>query len=116
MIQVKRVYEPPAREDGKRFLVDRLWPRGLKKERARIDAWLKEVAPSDALRKWFGHEPGKWRGFQQRYFKELEAKPEVWRPLLDAARKGPVTLLFSAKDETHNNAVALRKFLEAQLG
>lgn len=114
MIKVKRVYELPAPEDGKRFLVERLWPRGLKKEELQLDGWLKEVAPSDALRKWFGHEPKKWEEFQRRYFHELEAKPEAWQPLLEAARHGDVTLLFSAKDESHNNAVALRRFLETR--
>lgn len=112
MIKVKRVYEPPARGDGKRFLIDRLWPRGLKKEQAQLDAWLKEVAPSDTLRKWFGHDPAKWQEFQRRYFKELEVKPEAWRPLREAARRGNVTLLFGASDEKHNNAVALKAFLE----
>lgn len=111
MIKVKRVYDPPSPEDGKRFLVDRLWPRGLSKKAARIDSWLKDVAPSDSLRKWFGHDPSKWREFQRRYFKELEARPEAWRPLLEAAREGQVTLLFSARDEAHNNAVALQRFL-----
>ena len=111
-IFVKRVYDPPAPGDGRRFLVDRLWPRGVKKEALKLDGWLKEVAPSDELRRWFGHDPAKWEEFQQRYFAELEAKPEAWRPLLEAARKGTVTLLFSARDEAHNNAVALKAFLE----
>lgn len=115
MIQAKRVYDPPAPEDGKRFLVDRLWPRGVKKEALQLDGWLKDVAPSDALRKWFGHDPAKWEEFRERYFAELEAKPEAWRPLLEAARQGTVTLLFSARDEAHNNAVALKAFLETRL-
>lgn len=114
MIKVKRVYEPLARGDGKRFLVDRLWPRGIKKEKAGIDKWVKEVAPSDSLRKWFAHSPAKWDAFQKRYFKELEANPGAWQPLLKAARKDNVTLLFSAKDTTHNNAVALKNFLETR--
>ncbi len=115
MIKVKRVYEPPAPDDGKRFLVDRLWPRGVKKEALRLDGWLKEVAPSDELRRWFGHDPARWEEFQRRYFAELEAKPEAWQPLLEAARAGNVTLLFSAQDEEHSNAVALKAFLEARL-
>jgi len=115
MIKVKRVYEPPAPDDGKRFLVDRLWPRGVKKEALRLDGWLKDVAPSDGLRKWFGHDPAKWDEFRRRYFAELEAKPEAWEPLLEAARAGDVTLLFSARDEAHNNAVALKAFLETYL-
>jgi len=115
MIRVKRAYDPPAPEDGKRFLVDRLWPRGVKKEALKLDGWLKDVAPSDALRRWFGHDPAKWEEFQRRYFAELEAKPESWRPLLEAARAGNVTLLFSARDEAHNNAVALKAFLEVRL-
>lgn len=114
-IRVKRVYDPPAPDDGKRFLVDRLWPRGLKKEALQLDGWLKEVAPSDGLRKWFGHDPAKWEEFQRRYFAELEARPEAWQPLLEEARKGTVTLLFSARDEQHNNAVALKIFLEHKL-
>ncbi len=114
-VRVKRVYEPPAPEDGKRFLVDRLWPRRVKKETLRLDSWMKEVAPSDALRRWFGHDPAKWREFQRRYFAELEARPESWEPLLEAARQGTVTLLFSARDDEHNNAVALKAFLERKL-
>lgn len=115
MIKVKRVYDPPSPEDGKRFLVDRLWPRGVKKETLQVDGWLKDVAPSDELRRWFGHDPAKWEEFQRRYFAELEAKPDAWRPLLQAAWQGNVTLLFSARDEVHNNAVALKNFLEQRL-
>jgi len=114
-IRVKRVYEPPAPEDGKRFLVERLWPRGFKKEELALDGWLRDVAPSDELRRWFRHDPQKWEEFQRRYFAELEAKPEVWRPLLETARAADVTLLYSARDEAHNNAVALKAFLEAHL-
>lgn len=115
MIQVKRVYESPTKEDGARFLVDRLWPRGLKKEALQLQGWVKETAPSDALRRWFGHDPKKWAEFQRRYFAELECRPETWKPLLGAARKGVVTLLYSAKDSKHNNAVALRDYLLAKL-
>ena len=113
-IRVKRVYEPPAPDDGKRFLVDRLWPRGLRKEALRLDGWLKELAPSDELRRWFGHDPAKWEEFRRRYFLELQARPEAWRPLRKAAREGTVTLLFSARDGEHNNAVALKSFLEGK--
>lgn len=115
MIQVKRVYEKPARNDGARFLVDRLWPRGLTKEALRLDEWRKEVAPSDALRRWFGHKPEKWKDFQKRYFAELDQKREAWEPILKAARRGNLTLLFSARDAERNNAVALRDYLMAKL-
>jgi len=115
VIQVKRVYDPPEPTDGSRVLVDHLWPRGLKKEALRASAWVKQVAPSDPLRKWFGHEPAKWADFQRRYFEELSAKPEAWQPLLEAARRGNLSLLFSARDTEHNNAVALKTFLENRL-
>jgi len=114
-IRTKRAYGPPAPQDGARFLVDRLWPRGLRKEDARIDGWLRDLAPTDALRRWFGHDPAKWSEFKRRYFAELDRKPEALRPLLEAARKGPVTLVFGARDPDHNNAVALKEYLEAHL-
>ncbi len=114
-IQTKRVYEQPAAGDGRRFLVERLWPRGMKREALRIDAWLREVAPSDALRKWFGHAPAKWPQFQRRYAMELDAHPEFWQPLLKAARKGKITLLYSARDTQRNSAVALKAYLEKKL-
>jgi len=95
--------------------VERLWPRGLKKDALKLDGWLKDAAPSDGLRRWFGHDPAKWAEFKARYFAELEARPEAWRPLLEAARAGDVTLLFSARDAEHNNAVALKEFLEVRL-
>ncbi len=113
-IQVKRVYDPAVRGDGQRILVDRLWPRGFTKAALRADAWLKEVAPSDALRRWSGHDPVKWPEFVRRYHAELDARPEVWQPLREAARRGPITLLFSARDTEHNNAVALRGYLLAR--
>lgn len=116
MIKVKRIYDMPEPDDGERFLVDRLWPRGVKKESLRLDAWIKEVAPSDSLRRWFGHEPKRWEGFRQRYFAELDGMPEVWEPLLKAARKGDITLLFSARDTERNNAVVLKGYLEDKLG
>ena len=110
MLMVKRVYEAAEPGDGTRFLVERLWPRGMKKESLQMTAWLKEVAPSDALRRWFGHEPAKWDEFRRRYFAELDAKPETWRPILEALRQGNVTLLYSAHDVEHNNAVALQEY------
>ncbi len=114
MIQVKRVYEPPSPEDGARFLVERLWPRGIKKESLKMDAWIKEAAPSTELRLWFHHEPAKWDEFQRRYFRELQARPEVLDPILKAARRR-VTLLYSARDAAHNNAIALKRYLEQKL-
>lgn len=110
-IRLKRVYEEPGEEDGLRILVDRLWPRGLNKDAAKIDLWLKEVAPSDALRKWFGHAPEKWPGFCERYFRELDSRHPEIEQLLEYAAEGRVTLLFGARDERFNNAVALRDFL-----
>jgi uncharacterized protein YeaO (DUF488 family) len=115
MIRVKRVYDPAAATDGRRFLVDQLWPRGLKKETANFDWWAKDVSPSKELRNWFGHEPPKWTEFRRRYFAELNKKPETWEPLLKAAQKEDITLLFSARDTEHNNAVALKTFLEKRL-
>ncbi len=112
MIKIKRAYDPPVRGDGKRFLVDRLWPRGIAKEKLRLDAWLKDVAPSDALRKWFRHDPAKWDEFQRRYFAELDAHPAAWQLILDAARRGTVTLVYGARDTEHNDAVALKAYLE----
>jgi uncharacterized protein YeaO (DUF488 family) len=110
------VYDPHEPADGSRFLVDRLWPRGIKKENLPMDGWLKDVAPSDALRHWFGHDPDKWEEFCSRYDAELEKNCDAWRPLLDMARKQDITLLYSAYDIEHNNAVAIRLFLEKRLG
>jgi uncharacterized protein YeaO (DUF488 family) len=115
MITVKRVYEPAATQDGQRFLVDRLWPRGMKKEKLQITAWIKEVAPTNELRHWYGHDPDRWCEFSERYFKELDDKPDTWRPLLEAARKGDITLLFSTRELERNNAITLRSYLERQL-
>lgn len=115
MIQVKRAYESVEKDDGLRFLVDHLWPRGVKKEALHAKAWLKEVSPSNRLRDWFGHEPEKWKEFQRRYFAELDAKPETWQPLVEAARHGDITLVFGARDIEHNNAVALKSYLEKHL-
>ena len=108
---IKRIYEPPVPEDGKRILVDRLWPRGLSKDDARLDEWLKEVAPSDELRRWFGHDPAKWEEFRRRYRQELKTQGEILERLRNEARKGTVTLLFAAKDEERNNAVVLKEML-----
>ncbi|HEX8960038.1 MAG TPA: DUF488 domain-containing protein [Geobacteraceae bacterium] len=115
MIRVKRVYETAEAADGKRFLVERLWPRGMKKESLKMDGWMKDVAPSDALRHWFGHDPTKWEEFRHRYTAELKENSDSWQQLLTEARHGTVTLLYSAHDLEHNNAVALKEFLDARL-
>ena len=115
-IAIKRVYDPPAATDGRRLLVERLWPRGMKKEALKLDGWLRDVAPSTALREWFGHDPVRWEEFQLRYRAELEANPEAWRPILDATMAGSVTLLFSARDTEHNNGVALHAYLLVKRG
>ena len=115
MIQTERVYEAKGKGDGKRFLVDRLWPRGVKKEALKMDGWPKEVAPSNELRRWFNHDSARWKEFQRRYRAELSACPENWQPLLEAAKAGDVTLLFSAHDIVHNNAVVLKAILEEKL-
>ncbi len=115
MIQLKRAYEAPGKEDGARFLVERLWPRGVKRIALPIEAWLKDAAPSTELRKWFSHDPARWAEFRSRYFAELEARPSGWVPLLEAAGRGSVTLIYSSHDVEHNNAVALRDFLTAKL-
>lgn len=115
MIRVKRVYHPASAADGQRFLVDRLWPRGMKKEALKIEAWYKAVAPSDELRHWYGHDPDKWCEFNERYFNELDQMPQAWHPLVEAARRGDITLLFSTKELERNNAVSLRAYLEKQL-
>jgi len=112
MIELKRVYEPVASSDGSRFLVERLWPRGIKKTALRIDAWLKDVAPSTNLRQWFRHDPKKWDEFQRRYRRELDGNREALLPLRKAAEEGIVTLVYSSQDREHNNAVALKKYLE----
>jgi len=111
-LQTKRVYDAPAPDNGARVLVDRIWPRGVTKERARVDAWEKDVAPSTSLRKWFGHDPRRWDEFQRRYEEELEGHPEPLARLRALCEKGPVTLVFSARDTERNQAVALQRFLE----
>jgi uncharacterized protein YeaO (DUF488 family) len=111
VIKVKRVYDASGPSDGRRFLVERLWPRGVKKEALKLDAWMKDAAPSAELRKWFNHDPAKWKEFQRRYVAELKAHPEAWKPILEADSRGAVTLLFSSHDADHNNVVALKAFL-----
>ena len=111
-IQIKRVYDPPEDSDGVRILIDRLWPRGLSKERAKLDLWLKDIAPSDELRKWFEHEPAKWPEFKQRYFAELADKAHLLDTIRGQASEGKITLLFGARNEEMNNAVALKEYLE----
>jgi uncharacterized protein YeaO (DUF488 family) len=115
MIQIKRVYERAAKEDGARFLVERLWPRGIKKEALPMHAWCRDVAPSDDLRRWFSHDPAKWKEFQRRYRVELTSNPAAYQPLLDATKQGNITLLYSAHDTIHNNAIALKSYLEERL-
>ena len=111
MIRIKRAYEPSEPADGRRFLVERLWPRGIRKETLAMDAWLKEVAPSTELRRWFGHRPERYEEFRRRYRGELDSKADTWRPVLAAASRGPVTLLYSAHDTEHNGALVLRDYL-----
>ena len=110
-VKIKRVYEEPEKSDGKRILVERLWPRGFTKEKAGIDLWLKEIAPTTELRKWFNHEPSKWQEFQKRYQQELENNEEQVSKLSDQLKSGAVTLIYSAKDEQHNAAIVLKEWL-----
>jgi uncharacterized protein YeaO (DUF488 family) len=112
MIHLKRVYEKPSKTDGERVLVERLWPRGLTKREAAVDQWLKDVAPSPALRTWFAHDPAKWKQFQQRYWRELRRQKEPVELLRRKAKHGTVTLVYAARDEEHNGALALKAFLE----
>jgi uncharacterized protein YeaO (DUF488 family) len=111
-IVVKRIYEPASKTDGYRVLVDRLWPRGVKKEDAALDVWAKELAPSTALRNWFGHDPARWEGFRHRYAGELDELASFWRPLVVHAERHRVTLLYGARDEEHNQALALKMYLD----
>ncbi|HEY6184420.1 MAG TPA: DUF488 domain-containing protein [Terriglobales bacterium] len=115
-IQLKRAYDPADSADGTRFLVERLWPRGVRKTDLHVQAWLKDVAPSAVLRRWFGHDPKKWAEFRRRYFRELAGNTDALEPIIKAAHHGPVTLLYSSHDTGHNNAVALKDYLEAQIG
>ena len=112
MIKLKRVYDKEDSRDGVRYLVERLWPRGIKKTSLHLDGWLKDVGPSTELRKWFSHDPEKWAQFKRKYFAELDRAPENCEPIRQAARKGTVTLLYSSHDTEHNNAVALKEYIE----
>jgi uncharacterized protein YeaO (DUF488 family) len=112
MIKLKRAYEKPARDDGERILVERLWPRGLTKLEARIDLWLKDVAPSTELRRWFGHDPDRWEEFRQRYQKELKDKGDLIKLLKRKAKAGTISLIYAARDEEHNGALVLKEFLQ----
>jgi len=114
MIKVKRTYDLPVAADGRRILVERLWPRGMKKEALAADAWMKDVAPSTELRKWFDHRVERWEEFRRRYQNELSANADAWKPILDAEEGGPVTLLYSAHDTQHNGAIVLRDYLAAR--
>ena len=116
MIKLKRVYEEEASRDGARYLIERLWPRGVSKDSLEIDGWLKDAGPSTELRKWFSHDPEKWPEFRRQYFAELDRAPEVLAPIREAARRGTVTLLYSSHDTEHNNAVALKEYVERKLG
>lgn len=111
-ISLKRVYEPPSRSDGCRILVERLWPRGVSKQNAKIDLWPKEIAPSTVLRRWFNHQPDKWVQFKARYFRELRARPESLRPIVERARAGQVTFVFASRESQFNNAVALKELVD----
>ena len=115
-IQLKRAYDPVDAADGTRFLVERLWPRGVRKTALPLEAWLKDVAPSTVLRRWFGHDPKKWAEFRRRYFRELTGNADALEPIIKAAHHGPVTLVYSSHDTEHNNAVALKDYLEARIG
>jgi uncharacterized protein YeaO (DUF488 family) len=111
MIRIKRTYDQPTSADGRRILVDRLWPRGMTKEALAMDAWLKDVTPSTGLRQWFGHRPERWDEFRRRYERELDANIDAWAPIVEASTKGVVTLLYSAQDIAHNHAIVLRDYL-----
>lgn len=111
-IQIKRVYEEPNKDDGKRILIDRLWPRGLTKEKAAIDLWIKEISPTTDLRKWFGHEEGKWDEFKKRYTQELQKNHDLIEQLIQELKSGKVTLVYGAKDIEHNDAIVLKEYLE----
>jgi uncharacterized protein YeaO (DUF488 family) len=115
MIKLKRAYDPLSRDDGKRILIDRLWPRGLKKEKALVDEWMKDLAPSRELRVWFGHDPKKWTEFKKRFFLELKEQKDLLEKLSQMGRKGTVTLLYGSKEEKFNNAVALKEYIETKL-
>ncbi len=115
MLKTKRVYEPPSPEDGKRILIDRLWPRGIKKESAAIDDWIKDLAPNSDLRKWFNHEPEKWSEFRKRFFRELDTRDRQVEAIMKLARKGTVTLVYGSREERYNNATALKEYIEGRM-
>ncbi len=115
MIRLKRAYEAPAADDGRRVLVERLWPRGVTREKAALELWLKDVAPSAELRSWFGHDPDKWSEFRRRYADELDGKPEEVTRLADLSREGTVTFVYGSRDEEHNAAVVLKEYVEEWL-
>ena len=110
-VRLKRPYEPPAASDGTRVLIDRLWPRGVRKDAAALDVWLKDIGPSTELRKWFGHEPSRWAEFRRRYADEIEQKPQLLAQLRDIARQGVLTMVYSAHDEQHNDALVLEELI-----
>ncbi len=114
-VRIKRIYEPASADDGTRILVDRLWPRGIRKEQNAFDRWLREISPSTELRRWFGHDPTRWAEFRERYAEELRTHDALLRELRTLARDGPITLLYSAHDEAHNNAVVIREALLGRL-
>lgn len=111
-IRLKRAYERPEESDGARVLVDRIWPRGVLKDKAGLDEWMKDIAPSNGLRKWFNHDPGRWQEFVEKYFWELKGHPDLVDRLVEMAKNGRLTLVFGAKDQVHNNAAALKAYLE----
>jgi len=115
MVKIKRVYDPPSCDDGRRILIDRLWPRGFKKNDAKIDDWVRDIAPSTELRKWFGHDPAKWDEFKKRFFSELRRSQNVVESIVVSSLHGTVTLLFGAKEEHFNNAVALKEYIEDRI-
>jgi uncharacterized protein YeaO (DUF488 family) len=115
MIALKRAYVHASKDDGTRVLVERLWPRGLSKRELKVAQWFKDAGPTTELRNWFGHDPDKWTAFRRRYFRELDTRPEAWRPILAAARRGRITLVYSSRDEEHNNAVALQQYLRRMI-
>jgi uncharacterized protein YeaO (DUF488 family) len=114
-IKIKRAYEQPNKDDGVRILVDRLWPRGLTKDKASVDLWLKDIAPSTELRKWFAHDPDKWKRFHGRYETEIRHKPDLIKVLKQKVSEGTITLVYGARDEKHNEAMVLKRFLESEL-
>ena len=115
MIRIKRAYDPAEKSDGARFLIDRLWPRGVTKQKLHVEDWVKSASPSNELRHWYGHEPGKWKEFQRRFAAELNHDPAGWQSLLRAAQAGDITLVYSARNTDRNNAVALKSYLEKKM-